>query len=167
MHVCYYVHAGKAIVSALCFLLLLFVCICFGASGAWIPCVISMLLSILFLAILFTYGARVHMNETGIRCRQFPFQKKEFQWQDLQEVGILGTHVFGSERAKHRGEKFIYFSPSKYTEDDRFRMCLKWPPKDIIYMQYKQPRIQAVKKHWSEEVLLYNIGEHFAEDNEI
>ena len=76
----------------------------------------------------------------------------------IREVGVAGTKVLNSANSDRTGAKYIYFSPRVMTEDERFHMCLKWSPGDMIYVWYSADQIDCIIKCWRKEIVLYNTG---------
>ena len=53
---------------------------------------------------------------------------------------------------------YIYFSPVVLSEEDRFDLALKWPPRDQIYLLFTKERMDLIRPLWNNDVAVYNTG---------
>ena len=54
---------------------------------------------------------------------------------------------------------YVYISPSLLSEQDRFDMILKWPPKDKIYFVFKQKHLELIQMVSGLKTEAYNTGD--------
>lgn len=154
-----FVHIGKMIIALIaCGILLLFGMI-FAAGNFGVIAVCCFLLGLLYAVISICNGALVHIDETSILRRTLGIRGKALMWDEVKEVGVVGTKVLRSGHGKYTGTKYIYFSRREMTDEERFNMCLEWPPRDAIFMQYSLKRIRFIQRIWTGKIELYNTGE--------
>lgn len=154
-----FVHIGKMVAALLaCGILLLF-CGAFAANGFWAVAVCCLLLGLVYATISVRNGALVHIDETSVLRRTLGIRGKTLVWDEIREVGVVGTKIIHNRNGRRTGTKYIYFSKREMTEEERFDMCLKWPPRDVIYIHYSLKKIHFVQKIWSGRIKLYNTGE--------
>lgn len=115
--------------------------------------------SLLYILVAGKNGATVRFSETGIALYVGLWCVRSRKWEDIKEIGVLGTKAFASPKAKKHGNLYIYFSERKMTEVERFELCLKWPPKKMIYHGYSITIKDLLEKYWQKEVVLYNASE--------
>lgn len=119
----------------------------------------------LVCALIFGYlfiknAALVTITSENIQLSIFGFVRKQVLWSDIKELGLIGENVF-SKKEKKTGEKYIYFSPVKMTKDERFQMIVKWPPKNMLYMQYSKKVLEYTQAIWGKELKTYNVEDLF------
>ena len=89
--------------------------------------------------------------------RHFIWRKAlEMNWDEVDEWGIVGTRLF-TKIGEYTGTKYLYFSREEMSEDERFRMCLNWPPKDKIYIVYTPKRLEYVMQNIEKQPVYYNV----------
>jgi len=116
------------------------------------------LIGLIFLKPLYTYGATISIDQQGIVCRFLSKTIKRFTWDEIAEVGVAGTRIFSKKDSNRTGTLYIYLSKSAMTDEDRFQMMLKWPPKDKIFLVYSRKRLESVQMHFSSKIQTYNAG---------
>lgn len=85
-----------------------------------------------FLYILFLYGSTLRISSQGIRKEFLFLPLKTLSWDEIAEVGVLGTKIFnGGSYRKKPGRRYIYFSEKELDDDARFKMALEWPPRNL------------------------------------
>lgn len=114
---------------------------------------------LLFLPIIRIYGAAVTVDEEGIRSSFLGKPLLQMKWDEIQEIGVAGSKLFNNRNGKKTGTVYIYISRQTMTEDERFNMMLKFPPKDKIYFEYSKEAVLAVQMRWSSKIQTYNSGD--------
>ena len=125
--------------------------------------VIFLLIAAVFLYILFLYGSVLHISAYGVR-REFLFiPVQTLSWDQIREIGVVGTKVFnGTRKNKKTGRRYIYISPEKLTEDERFKMTLEWPPRNgTLYCIYSRAHADAIQFFWRKPIAAFNAGDIF------
>ena len=151
------VNKYKFVIATVC-------CVAFAAIAAlvflWgfkLPALIFFALSILYFLVALHNGAIVRVDQNGV-SRRFPKKGLSMSWESIREVGIVGLRILNSKGKRYTGTRYIYFSTKTLTEDDRFQLCLEWPPKDILFIRFSYKRIAAVQMIWEKEIVMYNTG---------
>lgn len=121
--------------------------------------VICLALAMLFMAVAAIEGSTVKVSSSGVGLYCFGRQRRKYTWEQIQEVGVAGVKIFNGGNTRKTGTKYIYFSSKPMTDKERFEMCLKWPPGNIIFMKYNYEKICKVQTFWSNEIKLYNAGD--------
>ncbi len=111
-----------------------------------------------FIYVAWLYGAVVEVTEERVTLYRFGRQVRTLPWAEVAELGVIGTKVFNKNNPAKTGALYIYFSPVKLDEDSRFRMALKWPPKEQIYLLYIKERIDYIRTFFFGKVQQYNTG---------
>ena len=93
-------------------------------------------LSIIFIAVALQNGSRIYVNEQGVQRFLLGRRIRSFMWEEIGELGICGTKVFHKKHPERAGTLYIYASKQSLSDEERFHMILKWPPKNQIYMTY-------------------------------
>lgn len=154
----YKIHTFKCVIAALVAVMFVVlgivqIILCHIFTAAFL-----MSLGIFFFWISIANGSTVLVNADGVALITFGHIRRFFSWDSIQEVGVTGTKVFNRHSPSKTGTVFIYFSRSKMTKDDRFKMILNWPPKEKIYFQFSMDKLAAVERYWTKEIALNNIG---------
>lgn len=119
----------------------------------------------LIIAAIFTYlfyqnASTVTITSESVIQSFFGLRKKELPWADIKELGLIGENVF-SHKQKKTGHKYIYFSTNKMTAKERFDMIVKWPPKNMPYMEYQEKGLEYAMSVWGKELKTYNVEDLF------
>ncbi|MCC8121406.1 MAG: hypothetical protein LIO42_05405 [Oscillospiraceae bacterium] len=152
------VNAWKSILGAACCTLFVLLGIGFVVSSLWILAVLCFLLGAVYGWVFLQNACRIQLGEETVERRLFGRPLKCLTWTQVGEVGVVGLKLFGPNK-KRVGTRYIYFAPEKMTEEQRFNMCLKWPPKEGVYMRFSPQRLQAVKERWKIPLAQCNAGE--------
>lgn len=126
----------------------------------WAGAVLFLIIALLFLAVAVINGSVITVDPSGIRKRFLSFSLGSLSWEEVAEVGVIGTRVF-FRRPNRTGTRYIYFSPEPLDENKRFRLALEWPPRKGFYLQYTEKRLEAVHLLWTKEIETYNAGDTF------
>lgn len=154
----YIVDQSKAVISGLCFLLLGAFCLYCLFNKDWIASFVLFVFSGLFGYELAQNAASITVSETGITRSFFGMMTKDIGWGDIKEVGVVGTKVFNKREPQKVGRMYIYFSDKVMTENERFAIALKWPPKKKTFMRFDYKRISQIQIYWPGKIALYNVG---------
>lgn len=152
------VDIGHLVLAAVTSAFFLLLTITFGRGSFWIPAAICFVLFAIYAIMALRNGRIVHITSEFVQLRFLGVKRSSFHWTEIQEVGVAGTKVLNSGDPDRTGAKYIYFSPRAMTEDERFHMCLKWPPGGIIYVRYSADRINRIMQCCKKEIVLYNTG---------
>lgn len=98
----------------------------------------------------------VELTDTMITRKLLGFVLTSIKREELREVGVVGLHVFGNK--KRTGTRYIYFSKERMDDHERFDMCLKWPPRNKIYMTWNMKRYLETQAYWNSRIEEYNAG---------
>lgn len=121
---------------------------------------VFLVIAALFAYLFFRNASAVTVTPQAI-CRSFfGFFKKEVSWEQIRELGVIGENVF-SRNPKKTGHKYIYFSPNEMTEKQRFDMIVKWPPKNMLYVEYEEKTLESIMTVWGKELKAYNAEDLF------
>ena len=111
-----------------------------------------------FLYVAYLYGAAVEVLPGEIRVIRFGKVARSLPWPEVAEMGVAGTRVFNRNHPSKTGALYIYFSPVRLGEEERFQMALKWPPKEQIYLLYTKERMDSIRPLWFGKVEKFNTG---------
>ncbi len=124
--------------------------------------IIFWLFGALFAWVAWLNGSSVVLTPEGVSLYFFSHCRKSCKWEELQEIGAIGTKVLRQKNKDDAGRLEIYFSTKEMNDDERRAMALQWPPKDMIYMLYQKNRMDAVQILSDAHIHLYNTGHlHF------
>lgn len=154
----YIVDQPKAVISGLCFLLLGALCIYWLLDKDWVASFVFFVFSCLFGNELVQNATSITVSETGITRSFFGMMTKAIGWSDIKEVGVIGTKVFNRRDSQKVGRMYIYFSDKVMTENERFAIALKWPPKKKAFIRFDYKRISQIQIYWTGKIVLYNVG---------
>lgn len=132
------------------------------AFAHYITACLFLLVAAAFSVIGVMYGSVVSIDETGVRRSFWGVQISDTPWYEIAEVGIVGVKVFNNNNPKRTGSRYIYFSKKALTDDERFKLALEWPPKDMPYLLYTRTRIDTAMLYHNKEIATYNAGDIFA-----
>ena len=118
--------------------------------------VVSAILAAVFSAISIRNLSRILISVDRIKVRPLFGKSREYLWEDIKEVGVIGTRIFPKTTAQGSGRKYIYFSPESLNEDTRFNLALGWPPK-IPYTSHSTEKLDAIALIWKKPIAYYNV----------
>ena len=118
-----------------------------------------------FLYIMFLYGSTLRVNSEGIRKEFLFIPLKTVSWDDIVEVGVLGTKIFnGGAYKKKPGRRYIYFSEKELDGDTRFKMALEWPPLNgELFCIFTKDNYHHIEMQWGGTIEKYNAGDLYLE----
>lgn len=124
----------------------------------WAGAGLMFLIMLLFLRQAYIYGPWISVTPDGIRKHIFGRTLKLVRWEDVAEVGVVGTKVFNKLTPDKTGAMYIYFSPKTLNEEERFQLALDFPPKDMLFLRHEKEREDIVQVLWNTKMVGYNIG---------
>lgn len=128
-------------------------------NGFRIEAIVFCAIGILFVPVIFIYGSSVSISEDAVTLKFFGYVRRQLPWAQIQEVGIVGERLFLKRKPNKVGARYIYFSPSKMSEKDRFRFALNRSGDGLIYTKYSVSTISIVQRIWTVPIELYNEGD--------
>lgn len=114
----------------------------------------------LFLYLFYKNAAFITVTEEFIQFSFLGIKKKRILWSEVKELGLIGENVF-SKKKNNTGDKYIYFSPVQMTSNQRFQMIVKWPPKNMLYMQYSEKALEHTLAIWGKDLKTYHVEDLF------
>ncbi len=118
---------------------------------------IFLLFGIIFLIASVMNGMNLSITECEIQQSLLGRKIRVYKKSEIREIGVVGLKLFGKSR--NCGVKYIYISKEKMTENERFQMCLKWPPRDKMYMTWDATRLSDIQMFWNGKIETYNTGD--------
>ena len=128
------------------------------ADKIYIAIAILSALSCVFAVICINNGAVIGIHSDRVEKKMLIGKPLVFLKSEIQEIGVVGLRIYRKNKHNH-GTRYIYFSKKKLTEQERFDLCLSWPPKNMIYMEWTNKRMAKVQNFWSDELAEYNAGD--------
>lgn len=125
--------------------------------GNLVASVFCLFLAFVYAAAAALNGARICINADGISRRILWFPSKFFRWSQLQEVGVFGTKLFNQRNPNKTGTLYLYFATQAMTDDQRFQMVLRWPPRQI-YLAFHPDDLELIRLFWNGDIIGYNVG---------
>lgn len=116
------------------------------------------IIAVIFLFPAIIYGSIITVDEKGARCTFLGILRREISWSQVKETGVIGTKVFNKSNKDKTGDMYLYFSPKELTDNERFELGMKWPPRDMIFLLYTKERTTWVQSMWSNKIHTYNTG---------
>ena len=120
-------------------------------------CIVCCLTCICFL--ILSAAITISIGPSGIRRSIAGHFTKALSWNEIAEVDVIGTNPFHSSGSKRTGTLYIYFSPRKLTEQERFDIVLHWPPLSGFFLVYDKKRMDFIVPLWGKPVETYNAGD--------
>ncbi len=150
------VHTAKCAIATIVFIFMIILSFCMLTIQEYIGAVVFFAIGLLFVPVIYVYGATVTIDDVGIRTSRFGRIYIEFKWSDVSEVGIAGTNLFSRRKKKRTGSLYFYISDLSMTDDERFDMMLRFPPSDKIYLVYSGEAFTAIQLQWNGIIQTYN-----------
>ena len=177
----YMAHPAKLAVSLPTSVLLLWGGVIQLPTRFWWCGILLILFGVLFLLVAGLYGRIVHLDSSGVRWTLLGKVMCAHSWEQIGEIGVVGTNVLnGGEESTAKapgppeesgdkkrsapskppriGTPYIYFSERALTEEQRFALALKWPPKGMIFLRFSPERVAQVQSISQKYVEHYNTG---------
>lgn len=117
------------------------------------------ILYIVFAAVAVFYSSVVEVDRKGVRRRMLGRTNWDKRWDQIEEVGVLGTRVFHGANSKNVGSLYFYFSETSLDEDARFDLALRWPPRKECFLLFRHDRLRAIQMLWDSEIATYNVAD--------
>jgi len=136
------VNKTKTVIAAAMVLFFFGYGIFFIVTKNMLGAVAFLLLTALFAWVLYRNARTVTVDGDGVRQNFLGFELHRLPWNLVREMGLIGEGVFN--RKGKSGDKYIYFSPTAMTPDERFNLIVRWPPKkDILYFEYSEKALET------------------------
>ncbi len=155
----YIISPLKAIVSATTSIVSIVLMCTFLYLSATIPALVFLAIALLFAIIAINSAAKLSIDEEGVFKKTLFRKDRSLRWDEIQEVGIAGSKLFPKSDKGKPGQLYIYFSKTHLTDQERFDMMLKWPPRDKLFMQYTDKRAENILLLWEKPFVEYNTRE--------
>ena len=123
-----------------------------------VSALVFFVIALLFFKVSLTAGAIITINPNGINRSVLGKVRNTFTWDEISEVGVAGSRIFNKGNKEKSGTLYIYFSKTPMTDEERFQMMLKWPPKDKIYLEHDKYRMDFIQTMYGKKVQTYNTG---------
>ena len=146
----------KFIIAGATALVFLLLSILFLLMHFWILGGIALAGMVIYIVLTAKNGSRVHVSDERLEVRLLWTTQLTVNWCDIREVGICGTKILKAAGSKWSGARYVYFSKTKMDDEERFNMCLEWPPKDKVYFRFNYKRIKKIIRIWGPEIVQYN-----------
>lgn len=118
------------------------------------------LLATLYALVALKNGSTVSVSEEGISLYIGRYRLRHLNWDAIKEIGVLDTKVFpASAKKKKHGALYMYYAEHELDEKERFELCLKWPPKEMIYHRFTGEIKDSLEAYWQKEIKLYNVSD--------
>ena len=150
----------------------------FAITKSWLPAAVFLAIAALFGFLCGRYGSVLHIDDEKLELKFLGLSRKTMPWSQIREVGLIGENVFngggsapsggsapGGKRKK-TGDKYLYFSPVSMDADERFRMIVRWPPRDKLYAEYSEELLAYAMTKWGRELETYNVEDLYANSSE-
>lgn len=121
---------------------------------------VFLIVAAIFAYLFFQNASTITVTDTAVTRSFFGLAKKTVPWSEIKELGLIGENVFNRKKSK-TGHKYIYFSPEKMNEKQRFDMIVKWPPKKMLYVEYQEKTLEYTMTIWGKELKSYNVEDLF------
>ena len=138
----------------------------FAVTKSWLPAAIFFAIAILFGFVLVRCGSVLCIDDEKLELKFLGLSRKVMPWSEVREVGLIGENVFNRGKKEKTGDKYLYFSPVKLDADERFKMIVKWPPKDKLYAEYSEKLLAYAMTIWGKDLETYNVEDLFANTSE-
>lgn len=126
---------------------------------------IFLCIGIIFGYLFIQNASVISISEEKISCSFLSFKRKTLYWSEVKELGLIGENVF-SRNPRNTGHKYIYFSPFSMSKDERFRVIVKWPPKNMLYVEYNEKVLEYTMTIWNKELKTYNVENLFPDSED-
>ena len=127
----------------------------------WPAVILFFSVAVIFFAVAAANGSLIVLSPEGIQKKLAFLTLATLDWSDIKEVGVIGTKVFNGNHPSRTGTRYIYLSTAAFTDQERFRLALAWPPRNMIYLQYSKERLETVQLLWEGKIDTYNAGDVF------
>ncbi|MCF0132266.1 MAG: hypothetical protein HUJ72_00215 [Blautia sp.] len=125
-----------------------------------------------FLIFALIYGCMFYHNAKEVTVTDdavtLSFLKKplkQYKWEEVQEIGLIGEKLY-SKAKKNAGHLYFYFSKKNLTIPERLRLVMKWPPKDMIYVEFSEELYSYLCMNWKRGVINFNAGSDYPDTEE-
>ena len=128
-------------------------------EGRLLPAALFFAIGINFFYEMVRNGKVVSFEKTGISKKLLGKKCTGLNWENVVEVGVVGTKVFNQKKPEKTGRLYLYASDKKLSDEERFDMILNWPPRNLIYTLYQDDKIECLRMVWSGKIETYNVGD--------
>lgn len=120
---------------------------------------ITLSLAAVYLRLALKNGGVLILDDAGVHQVCFGREVRCWNWNEISEYGVMGTRVFGTKKRVNKGTRYVYFSEKAMDSEERFQMCLSWPPKRCAYASYTEELMRDAKRRMGTAPVYYNTPE--------
>lgn len=143
------------------FLFLTVISVCLLSMYEYSAAAIFFGIGLLFVPAVLRYGRLVTLDGNGAKITLLGRTGLTLGWDEVAEVGLAGSRLFGHKPHRKTEIPYLYLSPAVLTEKQRFDMMLRFPPRDKIVLTCTAEVYKAVRRYWSGPVQSYNTDKSF------
>ena len=125
----------------------------------WPEAIVFLVIAVLFLPVVYLNGSMAVVDQDAVSLKFLGYVRMKLPWEEIQEIGVFGDRVFLRSNSKRTGTMHIYFSPWKMSDQERFNLAVKKPPKRVVFTVYSEEKITFIQSIWSAPIALYNVGD--------
>lgn len=114
---------------------------------------------LIFLHMAARNAQKIEIGEKGIRRSGMFLKEKAMSWEEIKEIGVIGTKAFRRFNKNSAGALYLYVSDQEMDDAERFRMILDWPPKDKIFFIFSRERADQINLFYPGRIVTYNTGD--------
>ncbi len=124
-----------------------------------VECAVFLVIAAIFLREASINMKRIYITDEGVRMDDFRGRNLLFfRWDEIEEIGVAGSKVFPKSDKGKRGTLYIYISRKVLTDQERFEMMFRFPPKNIITLVYDKDRLEEIQIRYTPKLRKYNTG---------
>lgn len=148
----------KGIFYLICMLFMLFMALSYLFMTYWLAAAVFGGIFALFCWVFTGNCNRIEMDDKGItQYFLYFFKNKHYDWGEIKDIGIAYTDPLQRRNKKKGSVKCaFYFSDEQRTPKELMKLCISWPPREVIHMGYSENKLQAVLEYWDKPITLYN-----------
>lgn len=155
----YWVDGAKALSSAIFGTIFLLVAMTCVTLQYWLMALLLFVPAVAFLRITCICGCRIRISKDGISKSFLGSVQQSLTWQQIPELWVLGTKVFGN-REKYTGTLYLCFCTEAMSEDALFDTILNWPPKKIPHLVVTPGRLEQIQLLSEKRIQKFNVPEN-------
>jgi len=129
-----------------------------------VEAVVFLALSAAFGYVFYLSASVVTIDHERVSVSFLGRPRRSLAWSEIQEVGLIGEGIYS--RSRTSGHKYIYFSPVTMTQPERIKMIRNWPPKEQLYVEYRENTLAYATAVWGKELKTFNVKDLFPDSEE-
>ena len=155
----YIVDPVRAALSLLAAVIFLTVAVMAAQEAKYIRAVLFAVLGVVYILQLRENLQTAVIGPEGVSFYDLGRCIRSLRWEDVRETGVLNLKVTNNYDKDRIGTMMLYVSGRELSDEEKLGICLRWPPRDLIYFRFTRSRYLTLQQYRGDNIPLFYLKE--------